>query len=220
MASRKLIVVSAGAFAREVVWAARDATEPWDVFGYLDDNTQIHGTQICDAPVLGSVEQWCDFPDAQFVVAIGQPRARRTVVEKMRQRGTPRFGTVIHHSVQKSSYVDVGEGSIICANTVLTTQVKVGAHAIINLSCTVGHDVTTGAYCTFAPLVACSGSVKFGSGVEVGTAAVIRQGLALGDGAMLGMGSVLTKNIPAGGLWVGNPARAIRDLPLWPSEAS
>jgi acetyltransferase-like isoleucine patch superfamily enzyme len=67
-------------------------------------------------------------------------------------------------------------------------------------------------------MVACSGSVVVGSGAEIGTGAVIRQGLTLGEGAMLGMGSVLTKNVPANALWVGNPARGLRELQAWTDE--
>ena len=218
MPNRQLIVVGAGAFAREVVWAAREAHDPWDVLGYLDDNAEIQGSHICDASVLGGIDDWTNYPEASLVVAIGQPRGRRQIVRRMQERGTPRFGTVIHRSVQKSAYVELGEGSIVCAGTILTTQVRLGSHCIVNLNCTIGHDVQLGDFCTLAPLVACSGSVSAGPGVEIGTSAAIRQGLTLGEGAMVGMGSVLTKNVPPNALWVGNPARAVREFPAWTGD--
>lgn len=49
-------------------------------------------------------------------------------------------------------------------------------------------------------------------GASIGAGAVILCGVEIGEDAMIGAGSVVTKNVPAGELWVGNPARFVRRL--------
>lgn len=47
-------------------------------------------------------------------------------------------------------------------------------------------------------------------GASIGAGSVIRCGVEIGEKAMIGVGSVVTKDVPAGELWVGNPARFVR----------
>ena len=47
-------------------------------------------------------------------------------------------------------------------------------------------------------------------GASIGAGSVILCGIEIGEGAMVGAGSVVTKNVPAGELWVGNPARFVK----------
>ena len=49
-------------------------------------------------------------------------------------------------------------------------------------------------------------------GASIGANATILGGITIGENAMIGAGSVVTKNIPANELWVGNPARKIRNI--------
>lgn len=49
-------------------------------------------------------------------------------------------------------------------------------------------------------------------GATIGAGSTILPGITIGEGAMIGAGSVVTKNIPAGELWVGNPARFVKKI--------
>lgn len=215
MPKRKLIIVAASGFGREVAWAAREAADPWTDIAFLDDNQALQDTEIVGCPVVGNVASWTRFTDAEFVIAIGAPRVRRSVAQAMELVQRPRWATVIHRSAQISPHVALGEGTIICANVSITTNIAIGRHCIINLNSTIGHDVVLGDYCTLAPMVAMSGNVTLGDGVEIGTGASIRQGLTIGSGSLLGMGGVLTKDIAQDGLWMGSPAAFRRELPEW-----
>jgi acetyltransferase-like isoleucine patch superfamily enzyme len=107
--------------------------------------------------------------------------------------------------------MEIGEGAVICAGTVLTTNIKLGRHVQINLDCTIGHDVVLGDYTTLAPGVHVSGWVHFGKRVYVGTGAVFINGtekapLTVGDDTVIGAGAVVTKSIEDGLTVVGTPA--------------
>lgn len=50
-------------------------------------------------------------------------------------------------------------------------------------------------------------------GASVGANATLLGGITIGAGAMIGAGSVVTRDVPPHELWVGNPARKLRDVP-------
>ena len=209
---RPLIVVGGGGFAREVIWLARESRQSFDVVGCLDDADASQGKTLSDVPVLGRVDDWQHHAEAAFVVAIGAPRTRRAVVQKMLARGTPAFATLVHRSVQHSAYVEFGAGSMIAAGCLITTQITIGEHAIVNIGCTIGHDTVIEDFCTVAPIVAVSGNVHLQAGCEVGTGSSLRQGIRVGRGAMVGMGSVVTRDVADADLVLGSPARSARQL--------
>ena len=204
------IIVGASGFALEVAWLAEEAG--YNILGFLDDDLAKQGTQVLGKPVLGFITEWDKFREHNFVLAIGSPRARYKVYNKMLKMGQPNFATLVHPSVQKSSFIKIGSGSIICAGCILTVNIEIGSHSIININSTIGHECKIGNFSTIAPLVAVSGNVTLEDFSEVGTGASIRQGIFLGRGSMLGMGSVLTKDIPALKIYAGNPAKPLRDL--------
>ncbi|NQZ64375.1 acetyltransferase [Crocosphaera sp.] len=205
-----LIVIGGGGFAKEVIWLAQDCG--YNVVGVLDDAPEMQGKTVLGIKVLGHIEKWSEFSDVEFILAIGSPRTRFKIFNKMELSGEPKFATLIHPSVSKSEFVSVGEGAIICTGSILTTDIQIGKHCILNLNVNVGHDCVLGEFVTIAPMVAISGSVELNDLVEVGTGAVIRQGLSIGKGAMLGMGGVLTKNIPSNFIFIGNPAKKFKEF--------
>jgi len=209
---KKIIIVGGGGLVREVIWLAKALADKWELIGVLTDFDELQGKMLCDIPVIGKSSDWIKFPDAFFVVAIGSPRIRRSVVEQMEKIGKPRFATLIHPSVMYSEYVSFGEGCIIAAGCILTTQIEIGKHTIINLSVTVGHDVPIGSYCTISPLTAISGNVTIHDGVEIGTNSALIPKAVIHRGSIIGAGSVVTKSISDNVVVVGSPAREIRQL--------
>lgn len=206
---KDVIIIGSGGFGREVSWLANDCGRK--VRGYLDDRRE-KGDRIYGLPVLGRVLDWQEHRDVEFVVAVGNPRARREIIEHMEDAGVPHFATLVHPSVICSGSVQFGEGSLVCAGAVLTVNVSVGRHVIINVQAAIGHEDVIGDFCTIAPSVMLSGGVTVEEGAEIGASSVIRQGLRIGAGAMLGMGSVVTHDVEPNMLCMGTPARPFREL--------
>lgn len=209
---KSLIIIGGGGFAREVIWLANDCSDEWQIVGILDDNVTLQGKTFCEIPVIGMVNDCSKFPDAYFIVAVGTPRTRKSIVSRIASIDKIRYATLIHPSVMMSKYVEVGEGCIITAGVILTTNIKLGKHTIVNLACTIGHDVMTGDFCTLAPQAAVSGNVNIGSGVELGTGAILIQGLLIATGSFIGAGSIVTKDISENFFAAGSPARQIKTL--------
>lgn len=108
----------------------------------------------------------------------------------------------------------LGAGSILSAFVDITHNVRIGRCFHANTYSYVGHDCVIGDYVTFAPRVACNGNVHIEDHAYIGTGAILKQGtpdkpLVIGKGAVVGMGAVVTKDVPPGITVVGNPARPL-----------
>lgn len=104
----------------------------------------------------------------------------------------------------------IGEGSIICAGTILTVDISIGNHVIINLDCTLGHDDIIHDFVTIYPSVNISGNIVVGECVELGTGMQIIQGKNIGKESIIGAGAVVVRYIPDRCTAVGSPAKPIK----------
>jgi len=213
MGPQKVAIYGAGGFAREVAWLAESSD--LDVVCFIDDDPHQRGKTLNGIPVMGLEDAKGRYPDASLVVAVGSPQVRERMAKKAADWGFS-FATIIHPRVERSRWIEVGDGSVIAAGNILTTNIRLGKHVQINLDCTIGHDVVMEDYVTLAPGVHVSGWVRLGKRVYVGTGAVIINGtkeapLVIGDDAVIGAGAVVTKSVPTGVTVVGVPARPIRE---------
>lgn len=209
---KDIVIIGAGGFGREVAWLIERINQncpTWNIVGFLDDNPDLHGMILDEYPVLGGVN-YLNGKELWAICAIGSAKIRKIVVEKVERIKSVQFATLIDPSVIMSSRVSVGEGSIICSGSVITVDVMIGSHVIINLDCTLGHDDIIGNYVTMYPSVNISGMVKIGDCTEVGTGTQIRQGIAIQGNVILGAGAVIVKDIDREGTYVGVPVTQIK----------
>ena len=213
-----IAVVAAGGLGREVAWLIEEINSErrtYDFLGFLDDSlTATHEGW----PVLDTVDGWLDsgHGEVQLVCAIGEPSTRSRVMERLDAAAT-RYATLVHPTVRRSRWVELAPGCIVCAGCILTTNIQVGRHTIINLDCTIGHDCRLAEFSSLMPGVHISGDVTLGRGVYVGTGANVINGVVIGDWAVIGAGAVVSRHLPAGQIAVGIPAKPIRSNPLAPS---
>jgi len=113
--------------------------------------------------------------------------------------GDPAFAPEIDPSARIEAFVSVDAG--------LWAPTIIGAHTWLMKHSHVGHDVVVGADCELSPGVIVGGHAVIGNKVRVGIGAVIRPFVNIGDGARVGMGAVVVKDVPAGVVVYGNPAR-------------
>ena len=208
---KNLIIIGASGFGREVAWLVERINareETWNLMGFIDDNPEIQGRVINGYKVLGTTSDVASFQDCFFVCAVGASATRKKIIEKL-PVGT-KFATVIDPTVELSSLVEIGEGSIICAHTIITVNITIGKHVIINLDCTVGHDAVLQDFVTLYPSVNVSGITNIGECVELGTGTQIIQGKMIGCRSIVGAGAVVVKDLPEKCTAVGSPAKPIK----------
>ena len=145
----------------------------------------------------------------EVVIAIGNPRDRFDIVQRLPKE--TKYFTHIHPSVQiLGNDVEIGEGSIICAGTIITTNVKIGNHTHLNLQTTIGHDCNIGNYFTTAPGAKISGNCKIYDCVYVGTNTSIKENTSIHSLTTIGSNATVVKNIEEPGTYVGVPTKKIK----------
>ncbi len=209
---KRVAVVGAGGFGREVAWLVSEisaTSREWSFVGFFDDSVE---STVERYTVLGCIDSLADFDkEVHVVCAVGDPRVRRALVHRLEQMNR-RFATLIHPSVRKSQHITIGEGTIICAGTILTTNISVGKHCLLNLDCRVGHDSTLGDFTSCMPGVNLAGDVIVEEGCYFGLNACVINRKRVGEWSVIGAGAAVVKDIPPRSVAVGVPAVPIKTL--------
>lgn len=204
-----LYIFGAGGSGREIAWLAEQAWGERVSLRFVVDDPRYLTGSINGIPV-SLMDALTTSDDARFLVALGDPAQRKRIASVFTS-AEYRPATLIHPRVEISRWVEIGAGTAICANCVVTCNVSIGMHVQINVGCSVSHDVVVGDYSTLSPGVNVSGNVQIGCGVFVGTNACFINGhtgepLIIGDGAVIAAGACVTKSVPAHTLVAGVPA--------------
>jgi sugar O-acyltransferase (sialic acid O-acetyltransferase NeuD family) len=154
-----------------------------------------------------------DASDHFIAIAIANSAIRATLAAKCDEDGVQPWPVRALNAVVMDS-VQIGEGAILSSFVTLTSNIRIGRYFHANRYSYVSHDCVIGDFVTFAPGVHCNGNVLIEGHAYVGAGAILRHGqphkpLVIGRGAIVGMGSVVTKDVPAGVTVVGNPARPL-----------
>lgn len=211
MTTSPVAVYGSGGFAREAAWLAEVCGH--QVVCFVDDDASRVGLRLNDIEVVAPDVAASRFADASVVVAIGNPSARENVVARAVANGM-RPAPLIHPRVERSRWMTLGDGVVICAGSILTTNIVVGDYVQVHVDCTVGHDVVLDSFSTLLPGVHVAGCVRIGKRAYVGTGATIINGnpdrpLIVGDDAVVGAGACVTRSVDAGTTVVGVPAKPL-----------
>ena len=212
---KDIAIYGAGGFGREALTLIQDinkAVLTYRIVGFFDDGHQ-KGEVINGYPVLGKSEDLNNWSTPICVaVSIGLPKIKKIVLDKIHNKNVS-FPTLIHPSViiGDPKYVEIGKGCIICAGVIITTNITIKDYVILNLQCTVGHDVVIKNYSAFMPACNISGEVCIDEGVYCGTGVKIINQTSIGEYSIIGAGAVVTKPIPGHCTAVGVPAKPIKN---------
>jgi len=208
-------IYGASGFGRQVIYVVnKTASQSYSDFRivFVDDRDMeesINGYKVM--PYSDFILQ--PEKNKKICLAISNSRIREELDDKLREDGIGYY-EVEAESVLKMDDVTIDKGAIICPSVTFTSNIKVGNNFHANIYSYVAHDCVIGDFVTFAPRVSCNGNVHIHDHAYIGTGAVLKQGapdrpLTIGRGAVVGMGAVVTKDVPAGQVVVGNPAKPL-----------
>lgn len=208
----EIVIIGAGGFGREVAWLIErinKVKKNYKLLGFIDDNVK-KGIQIDNYSVLGTINELKRYEKKINVcIAIGNAKIRKKIYEKIKINQNLNFPNLIDPSVLINEN-NIGKGNIICANNIFTVGYKVNDFCIINLSCTIGHDVLMKSFVTVYPGVNISGNVNIEECVELGTGSSIIQGVSIGKSSIIGASACVIKDIESNVTAVGLPAKSIK----------
>ncbi len=211
---KPLVIWGTGGHAREVAQLVADIEirQPgtWALQGFLvDEQAKAKHFKPLPAPILGDATWWQAHPEVWGIIAVGDPEARRQIVQRLQQANPGlNYATLIHPRAWVAPSVSLGQGSVVFAQAFLNTQVQVGAHASINLACTLSHDTILGDFVSLGPGVHLCGGVQIGNHCNLGAGVTVIPDVHIADRVKVGAGAVVTSPLPEGCLAVGVPAKA------------
>lgn len=213
MSARRIVVIGAGGFAREVKWLIQEiaaVTRDLQFVGYVVSDLARIAEHDSRSEILGDYE-WLRENRTRFdglAIGVGTPAARLKISRELRTEFPPSLWPALVHPTVRldAATADIGHGVLLCAGVIGTVNLVLRPFTLVNLSCTIGHEAEVGEGCVLNPSVNVSGGVVLEEGVLVGTGAQILQYLRVGKGATIAGGSVVTRDVPAGATY-GVPAK-------------
>ncbi|MGH7824310.1 MAG: acetyltransferase [Candidatus Binatia bacterium] len=210
-----VIIIGAAGTGREVAGAIEDINSverKWNLLGFLDDDAQKHQREYNGYSVLGPISAATEYPACHFVIVLGNDRDLRLtkrVSDRLCEYVT-RFATIIHPCANVSRYAEIGPGSVILQNCVITSNARIGRHVLVLFGSQISHDCIVEDYAVIAPNAVLSGGVRIGEGSYIGANASIIQNRNVGPWSCVGMAAAVFSDVPPNSTVVGNPARLLR----------
>lgn len=201
---KKIAIIGAGGFGREIYYQLNKKRCSF----FVED--EFFKDEVTDGVPTFPLSNF-NKDKFEAIIGIGEGHIRERIVEKMPQ-GTKYF-TFIHPSAQiLSKDTKIGEGSFICAGSIISCNCKIGKHSLINLNSTIGHDCDIGNYLTTGQGVRISGDCKIGKRVFLGSNSSIKEKTKIDDDVVIGLNSCVIKDIDKSGIYAGVPAKLKKDI--------
>jgi len=209
------IIIMGGHGNGMVVASSIEQAAEHKVIGFLNDQEDI-GSLISDKyPVLGRIDDAKDFDgdDVYFYFGIFSLARKWDNVERIKKIGLPleKYITIVDSSAVVSPFSQIGYGCYIGPCVVVGPNTKIGNFVQIFGHGFVGHDAIVDDYCFVANNASIGGTVHIKQGVYIGTNCSIREFVTVGSWGVVGMGSVVIKDVEPKVTVVGNPARQIKN---------
>ena len=167
---------------------------------FVDDEYVVEGTRPLS-----------EFNPREYVlmVAVADSRNRYDIVQRL-PKETKYFTWIHPTALIMDNNIEIGEGSFIGAYSILTTNIKIGKHTILNRGIQIGHDCEIGNYFSAMPGVIVSGNVKIHDLVYMGNNSSIREKLSIHSLSTIGMNSAVVNHIEESGIYGGVPVVKIK----------
>ena len=208
---KRLLIVGAGGFGREVLLWAADASKyqsEWSIAGFLCDDLNALDNYDYDIPIVGGIQDYIPHDEDLLVMAIADTRNKLDLANKLEERGA-KFITLIHPTVIVAKNAKIGRGCVFCPLSSVSCDTNVGNFVTVNTRSGIGHDSKIDDGCTLSSHVDLGGYVQMGRGVFVGSSANILPKTKIGDFATIGAGSVVLRSVKSGVTVFGVPAKTI-----------
>ncbi len=211
--AHNIAIFGAGGLGRETALMIRqinEAQNDWNLIGFFDDALP-EGSEVDGFKILGGLSELNQAGEKlSLIIAIADPVVRKEIVESIKNDKLD-FPVIKHpHNFLGDDRTNqFGRGCIITAGNIFTTNVHLNEFVIVNLACTIGHDVQIGSFSTLMPACSISGNVKIGESTLIGSGARILQNITVGNRCKVGGGAVVVKDSRSDVTLVGVPAKEI-----------
>jgi len=210
---RKLAIIGGTDLGRQIAAVAK-SNGGYEVIGFFDD-FQDTGTMAANGPILGRVDDVERLHRAgtfdSLLIGVGYKHAdfRRACFERFAP--SIDFPTLVHPAAHLEPTVSLGPGTVVGAACVFDGGVTVAQNCYFNPGCLIAHDSSVGANCFFGPRVTLAGFITVGDDCFLGVGTTIVDNITIAAGTQTGGGTLVCTDLTEPALYVGNPARKLRN---------
>ncbi len=183
------------------------------VYGILDDEKNLHGTEIDDISILGATE------DENYLKILGKKcdaflafddmRVRKSIAKILVKEFEVMPINAIHNSAFISDSAILHHGSFINAMVNVGAYASIGNHCILHTGAIIEHEAIIEDFTQIGAGSIVNSGAEIGEGVFIGSGVTIVSGVKIGKNASVGAGSVVIENIKEGARVFGNPAKVV-----------
>ena len=194
---KDILIIGAGGIGRETAWIIEEINEvkpTWNLLGYIDENSEMHGKELNGYKVLGGLEVLEKLEEKPYVVvAIANCSVKKSIVTKLGEKYN--FATIIYPTVKVSKFIQIGQGTIIYPGVTLTVNTKIGNHVLISGNCGIGHDTVIGDYSSVLWGSNFSGYDTVGESCFIGLGTKVIQGINISKENNISAGITVVEDV-------------------------
>lgn len=194
---KDILIIGAGGIGRETAWIIEEINEvkpTWNLLGYIDENSEMHGKELNGYKVLGGLEVLEKLEEKPYVVvAIANCSVKKSIVTKLGEKYN--FATIIYPTVKVSKFIQIGQGTIIYPGVTLTVNTKIGNHVLISGNCGIGHDTVIGDYSSVLWGSNFSGYDTVGESCFIGVGTKVIQGINISKENKISAGITVIEDV-------------------------
>lgn len=210
--SNKLLLVGGGGHCKSVLDSLLELNSFSDIGIIEKDNSDGH--TVFNVPVIGCDD---DLPELYqngyhyaFVTvgSIGDAKLRIKIFNNLKKVGFE-IPNIIDRTAVVSRFSCLGKGIYVGKKAVINAGSVIGNGSIINTGAIIEHDCNIGEFAHIASGTVLCGNVHIGANTHIGANSSIKQQLKIGSDSIIGMGSVVVKDMEKNIVAFGNPCRVV-----------
>jgi len=208
----RVVVLGAGRGSAELVDLLRE-THPAAAISVLDDLHPAGPREVAGFPVVGRLDTARELVASGARLALGIANSRQLGI---RGEVAGRLGvadaawlTYVHRAATVSARASLGPGSLVYPGARIATNARLERVALVYYNAVVHHDVVLGEGAVLCAGALLAGGVVVEEGAYLGIGCVVREGVRVGRRALVGMGATVTRDVAAGAVVAGVPARPL-----------
>jgi len=206
-------IYGAGGLGREVLDLAKEinkTSKKWEKIVFIDEFKKekiINGTEVFTFDAFKA--NW-DAEKAKVVIAIGEPKKRYKLREEI-IKSAYTLQSLVHPTAFVSADTRIDEGVVVQFGSFISCNVIIEANVYIQPNSSVGHDSIVGSDAVISSYVGISGNCTIGERAYIGVSVPVKEKISIGADSIVGIGSVVLRDIPENVIALGNPARAMKN---------